>query len=163
MSLFACAQPPISYYKNKTPAFDIRKYFNGNLSGWGILKDWKGEVTRSFTVDINGSWKGNKGTLKEYFVFDDGEKSTRTWHVTVIDNHNFTAYAEDTVGKAKGEQYGNAMRMDYVLSIPVGEKTIDIRIDDWMHLVDKKKLINVSKLKKFGINVGSLSIGFIKK
>ena len=52
--------------------------------------------------------------------------------------------------------------MQYVLTIDVDGKKYDIKIDDWMYLIDNKSLINVSDMKKFGFKVGSLAIGFNK-
>ncbi len=39
-----------------------------------MLENRKGEITRRFTVDKNGKWDKNKGTLEEFFTFDDNEK-----------------------------------------------------------------------------------------
>lgn len=162
MSLFSCSKNDPKIYANKGPKFDIQKYFNGKLEAFGILKDRSGKVTRTFTVKMDCSWNKNKGVLKEKFIFDDGEKQSRTWNVEMIDEHNFTAYAGDTKGNAKGQQYGNAMKMEYVLKIPVDGKIYDININDWMFLIDKNSLVNVSDLTKFGFKVGSLAIGFKK-
>ena len=53
--------------------------------------------------------------------------------------------------------------MKYVLRIPVDGTTYDIKIDDWLILLDEKRLINISSLTKFGFNVGRLTIYFEKK
>jgi hypothetical protein len=162
MSLFSCSIKDPKVYQNNSPKFDIRKYFNGKLEAYGAVKDWRGKITRRFHVTMVGKWQGNEGTLEEFFVFDDGEKQGRTWKLSVADDHNFTGAAGDVVGKAKGVQYGNAVRMDYVLRTPVGKKTYDLTIEDWLYLIDEKHLINESKIKKFGLTVGYLTIGFNK-
>lgn len=162
MTFSACSINP-KIYSNKTPVFKINEYFNGEVSAFGVLQDWKGRVTRTFTVKMQGDWKGNEGTLKEWFVFDDGEKSERIWKVKLIDENNFTASATDSKGDAKGEQYGNTLRMQYTLNIPYKGKTMPIALDDWMYLVDDNNLINISQMKKFGLPVGKISIGFVKK
>lgn len=162
MLLTSCSVSSPKVYSDKSPKFDIRKYFKGNLEAYGILKDRSGKVTRTFTVKMKGSWDNNKGKLEEFFVFDDGETDQRTWELTMIDENNFTGKAHDVIGTAKGQQYGNAMRMDYVLRIPVNGKKYDIKIKDWMYLIDNDSLINESELTKFGFKVGSLTIGFKK-
>ena len=80
----------------------------------------------------------------------------------MIDDHNFSATAHDVVNIAYGQQYGNAVKMQYVLTIPVDDKKYDIKINDWLFLVNENSLINVSDMKKFGFKVGSLAIGFNK-
>jgi hypothetical protein len=54
------------------------------------------------------------------------------------------------------------MKMDYVLKVPVDDTTYDIRIVDWIYLVDETTAINVSKMTKFGFQVGALTISFKK-
>ena len=85
-----------------------------------------------------------------FFVFSDGKTDHRVWDLKVFDDNNFTGKAGDVVGIAKGEQYGNAMRMNYVLTIPLENRKINVKINDWMYLIDNDSLINVSELRKFG-------------
>ena len=152
---------PKIYAKN-SPKFDIRSYLNGQLEAQGILQNRRGEVIKTFTVKMIGSWKENDGVLKEDFIFSDGKTDQRTWEIKILDDNNFTAKAHDTVGIAKGQQYGNAMKMDYVLKIDVDSKEYNISLVDWIYLVDEKTAINVSKMTKFGFRVGTLTISFKK-
>jgi hypothetical protein len=162
MALFSCSYSNPKIYEKNSPKFDISKYFNGKLEAYGVVKNWRGKITRRFHVTMTGEWKKNEGTLTEFFVFDDGEKQSRVWNIKLSDENNFIAKAGDVVGEARGQQYGNALRMDYVLRTPVGEKTYDLTIEDWLYLIDEKHLINESKIKKFGLVVGYLTIGFNK-
>ena len=152
----------IENYKKMSPSLKIQEYFNGELKAWGLLKDYKGQVSRRFTVSMQGSWKKKEGKLQEYFVFDDGEKQERTWAFTFQDEENFFGTAHDVVGQAEGRQIGNTVNMKYVMQIPVGAKTYDIFIDDYLYRLDERRVLNISKLKKFGITVGSLFIYFEK-
>jgi hypothetical protein len=162
-SIFGCSSAidPKIYAKN-SPKLDVRSYLNGPLEAQGILQNRSGEVIKTFTVKMVGSWKGNDGVLKEDFVFSDGKKDQRTWEIKLSDDNNFTAKAHDTVGIAKGQQYGNAMKMSYVLKIDVDGKKYDISMNDWIYLVDEKTAINVTKMSKFGFRVGTLTISFKK-
>jgi hypothetical protein len=160
LSLFGCIKPQT--YENNQPKFDIRQYLNGDLEAFGILQDWRGKIIKSFTVTMKGSWQGNNGLLDEKFVFSDGQVQSRTWQITMLDDHNFTATAGDVVKPAKGSQYGNAVKMDYVLAIPVNNKIYNFAIKDWLFMVDEKSLINISTINKFGITVAKISIGFKK-
>lgn len=161
--IFGCTSgiDPKIYSKN-SPKFDVRNYLNGPLEAHGILQNRRGEVTKTFTVTMVGTWVGNEGKLEEHFVFSDGKTDQRTWNIKMIDDHNFTAKAHDTVGIAKGQQYGNALRMDYVLSVDVDGKKYDISLNDWIYLIDDKTAINVSQMTKFGFRVGTLNISFKK-
>ncbi len=164
MILSSCSSLKAEDYANNTPLLTIQDYFNGPATAEGMLQNWRGKQTRRFSVVMQGTWKNNtEGTLHEEFVFDDGEKQTRDWHLKMLDAHHFTGTAHDVVGVARGEQYGNAIHMNYVLSIPVNGKLMNISIDDWLYAINKQTVINKSTLSKFGLNVGYLTIAFNKK
>jgi len=161
-SLLGCSSIDPKIYSNNSPKMNIRNYLNGKLEAQGILQNRAGEVIKTFTVRMIGTWKGNEGRLEEDFIFSDGKKDRRVWEIKFSDDNNFTAKAQDTVGFAKGQQYGNAMKMDYVLRVDVDGKKYDISLADWIYLVDEKTAINVSQMTKFGFRVGTLNISFKK-
>lgn len=160
--LLGCSSIDPKIYANNLPKMDIRNYLNGPLEAQGILQNRSGKVIKTFSVKMIGSWQGNEGKLEEDFVFSDGKTDRRIWEIKFADDNNFTAKAHDTVGIAKGEQYGNAMKMDYILKVDVDGTKYDIRLIDWIYLVDEKTAINVSKMTKFGFVVGNLTISFKK-
>ena len=162
--LSSCTQmPTFKSFKDKGPTMNIKEYFNGPMEAWGFIQGRDGEVTRRFKVKMIGVWEGDVGTLTEQFDFDDGEKQERIWTLDVKPDGSFTGKATDVIGEAQGSQGGNALNMKYVLRIPVDGTTYDIKIDDWLILLDEKRLINISSLTKFGFNVGRLTIYFEKK
>lgn len=164
MFLGGCNQmPEIDSFEGKEPKADIKSYFNGEIDAWGFIQNRSGTITRRFNVSMVGKWDGNRGTLTEHFTFDDGEKQERIWSLSVNDDETFTGTAGDVVGVAQGQQKGNAINMKYVLKIPVNGKHYDISINDWLILLDNKRLMNISSLTKFGFNVGRLTIFFEKK
>lgn len=161
--VFGCSTKSVDLYKNNTPKLDLRTYLTGKTKAWGILEDRKGNITRRFVVEMQTTWNGNNGVLREYFTFDDGEKSERTWTIEYTDEHNFTATAGDVVGKAIGEQSGNALQMRYTLDLKVGKKSYHVNLDDWMFQLDERHLVNKSEIKKFGITFAKLTIFFEKE
>ncbi len=159
----ACSSPQIEDYAGETPTLDIRSYMNGQLTAKGIIKDFTGEVTSSFVVDIDASWDGDVGTLDEHFTFNDGTTDRRVWTITFENYHYFTGQADDVIGEARGAQFGNSLNMQYVLRAERGDGTIDLHMDDWMHLIDEKTLINHTIMSKFGVKVGEVLIAFEKE
>lgn len=73
-------------------------------------------------------------------------------------NKKFIATAGDIVGDAQMEARGNTVMIDYTMRIPYGSGTLDIDVRDWLHLMEDGVIINHSKMKKFGIEVGELVI-----
>lgn len=158
-----CSNNSLDYYGKKRDKIDLRSFFNGEIEGWGAIFDYKGRQTKSFHVAIKGTWNKNNGVLEEWFVFDDGEKTQRTWKVNFSDDVMFIAQAHDVIGKAHGKQNGNAININYVLNIPYNNSTINLNMDDWMYLVDKNIIVNRTSMKKFGFKVGEIVLFMQKK
>ena len=86
-----------------------------------MVLDRSGAFQRSFTVKLIGTWQQENGQLKgkldEWFVYDDGEKDTRTWLITKTADGEYTGTANDVIGQANGEARGNALYWRYDLEI----------------------------------------------
>lgn len=158
--LSACSTQ-LNVYRDVTPELDLSQFFKGHLEAYGIVQDYKGRVTRRFRADILGHWEGNNGLLDELFYFDDGEEQHRCWRL-VKSGENYSGTAGDVIGQATGSTSGNALNWGYVLAVPVGGKVWNIRLDDWMYLVDENNLINRASMYKFGIEVGQITL-YIRK
>lgn len=158
----SCSQQNLNLYQNREPAFIAEDFFQGHLTAHGILKNRSGEVTRTFYATIEASWKDKVGTLAERFVFDDGEVQYRTWTLTPQANGSYAATAGDVLGTGIAATAGNAMHLNYVLSIPYKGKPLALSVDDWMYRVDAQTVINESTLSKWGFRVGSIQLAIIK-
>lgn len=162
ISLLSCTSPTVNDYKNTTPELTLESFFNGKLTAYGIVLDRKGKLTRRFSVKLEAEWNDNKGTINEWFTFDDGEKSTRTWQLTKENTNQYTGTANDVVGVAKGTINGSALYWQYDLLIKVDGTEYQVTLDDWMYLLDKKRLFNKTDIVKFGFKVGEVIL-FIEK
>ena len=161
--LTGCASMKIEDFNNTKPEFIPQEYFNGKLRAYGIVKDRSGKIIRSFKGEMIGSWdKNGIGTLDEFFVYDDGEEMKRVWTLKPTSDKKFIATADDIVGESSMIANGNTVMIDYVMRTPYKSSTIDLSVQDWLHLQDEKVIINHSKMKKFGFVVGELVITIIK-
>ncbi|WP_148570808.1 DUF3833 domain-containing protein [Aliarcobacter cryaerophilus] len=162
--LTGCASMKIEDFNNTKPEFVPQDYFNGKLRAYGIVKDRSGKIIRSFKGEMIGSWdKNGVGTLDEFFVYDDGEEMKRVWTLKPVENKKFIATANDIVGESPMIANGNTVMIDYIMRTPYKSSTIDLSVQDWLHLQDEKVIINHSKMKKFGFVVGELVITIIKE
>jgi hypothetical protein len=159
----ACSPVTVEQYADNKPALVAEQFFNGRLHAHGIVKDRGGEVIRYFSATIDASWADGIGTLDEHFVFDDGEKQTRVWQLRPAGDGLYNATAGDEVGDATMQVAGNSLFLDYVLRIPYGDRTIDLRIDDRMYLVTPGLLLNESMMTKWGVKVGQLTLVIAKE
>lgn len=156
--LTACSQAKIDDYRGQTPELSLREFFDGDLKAYGMVQDRSGKVIRKFSADIKAYWEGDTGHLDETFYYDDGEQDKRFWTLKDLGNGKFTGTAGDVVGEARGQVEGFAFNWAYTLTIPYKDDTIDVYIDDWLYLITENRLLNKSDLRKFGFNVGELTL-----
>lgn len=156
--LSACSGVSIHDYADNKPAMVVPEFFNGSLSAHGIVKNRSGKVTRYFGASINAYWEDGVGTLDEVFTFDDGQEQRRIWKLVKDKSGDYIGSANDVVGTSKLKVAGNSIFLDYILRIPYGDDTVDIRIDDKMYLVSDRVLLNESIMTKWGINVGQVTL-----
>ncbi|MGA1204385.1 MAG: DUF3833 domain-containing protein [Opitutales bacterium] len=152
----------IEDYKDEKPVVDVKEHFNGPIKAWGLIQGRNGKVLARFDVEMVGRWEGDSGVLEESFDFYDGRTQRRVWKIQRTGDNQYEGRAGDIIGKAKGEQSGNAVRWSYDMDLEVGGKTYKIRFDDWMWLMNDGILINRSYLKKFGFTVAELTL-FMQK
>lgn len=154
--LAGCAGPALEDYAAREPALVPDQFFRGTLLARGVVKNMSGEVIRTFEADIVAHWDDNGvGTLDEVFRFDDGEVDTRVWTLTPT-AEGYRAEAGDVTESGLMTWQGNAIHMNYVLRVPYGSGTIDVRMDDWMYLVTPDTLINETAMSKWGVPVGEV-------
>lgn len=156
--LLASCAPSVQHYGDQSPEFRPEQFFSGQLTAVGIVQDFTGEVTRRFEADIVAQWQGNQGILDEKFIFNDGEEQWRCWR---LEQHAdaLVGTAGDVVGEATGRVSGNTLNWQYVLRVArENGDTVDVRLDDWLYLVNKDYLINRTSMHKFGLPVGEITL-----
>ena len=162
ITLSSCSSTSINDYSKNAPKLIPQEFFNGNLSAHGVVKDRSGKVTRYFNATIKAYWENGVGTLDEKFIFDDGEIQYRTWKLSPTTSGEFNATAGDVIGIGGGKFAGNAINLNYVLAVKYKDSIINLRVDDWMWLVDSNTVLNESTLTKFGFKVGSVQLVILK-
>jgi hypothetical protein len=117
-ALSGCAGIDVRQYEGNTPKFDLYQYFLGATSGWGIVLDRSGRLTRQFVVTIDGQVDdGGNLIMEEDFDWSDGERSKRIWRINKEGDHTYVGRAGDVIDTAEGLAYGNALSWNYVLAL----------------------------------------------
>lgn len=153
--LGACATR-VDDYREEKPALALEQFFDGKLTAKGAVYDGSGKLLRRFTADIVGTWDGDRGRLDEVFLWSDGEKQLRTWELTRTGPNAFRGTATDVIGVAVGRGAGNAFNWRYTHRIDTGRTEVDLRMDDWMYLIDERTLLNKTAMTFFGFDVGEV-------
>ena len=152
----------IDKFVNNKPELILEDYFDGKVEAWGLFHDRFGNLKRQFKVSIIGTRKDDQIILDENFLYDDGERDQRIWTIDILGDNKYTGKADDVVGIASGESKGNALNWKYELLLKVKDKKIKVSFDDWMFLQEKGVLLNRAEVNKFGLNLGIVSITFLK-
>lgn len=163
VTLFALAERYIGFraqraedYAGLTPAFDIREQLDGPLSCEGVIYGPTGRVTSRFVADMEGSWDGNRGTLREDFRYDSGTIQRRQWQLTLGNDGTIRAEADDIVGTGTGRQEGSAVNLSYRIRLPEEAGGYVLDTTDWMYLTPNGTIMNRSQFRKYGIKVAEL-------
>jgi hypothetical protein len=157
IAVAGCSQS-VSEYSNETPVLKLDQFFKGESLAWGVLHNWQGKQSVRFSAELCGSWQGNTGNLYELFHFSDGRTEQRHWQLQQNADGSISGTAGDVIGNATGQLAGNTLYWEYTLRIPYDGDTLDVKVKDWLYLVDEQNLINRSTLHKFGLTVGELTL-----
>lgn len=140
----------------------LEDYFAGETTAYGLFEDRFGKVRRQFKVDITGEVEGNRLTLTEKFVYDDGERDTRVWEIDILGNGQYRGTAGDVPVPAVGQVSGNAFNWKYKVDLKVGDSVWNVGFNDWMFLMEDDVLINRAYVTRYGIEIGQVTIAFRK-
>ncbi|MEH0885283.1 DUF3833 domain-containing protein [Enterobacter sp. UNJFSC 003] len=161
--LLAGCSTDVAEYREQQPKLDIFTWFQGNTEAWGMVQDRSGKQIRRFHVVIAGDVIGDTLTLNERFVYDDGEKQQRVWHIRRVGADRYEGTAGDIDGVAKGQAAGNAFNWQYSMNVKASGNTWLLHFDDWMYLQDEMHLFNKTEMKKFGVTVATVTLFFTRK
>ncbi|MGJ7093061.1 DUF3833 domain-containing protein [Vibrio hannami] len=161
-TLFGCSAD-LNEYSGQHPKFNLFEYFEGETHAWGMVQDYTDKQTRRFSVILRGKIEGDVLTLDEDFIFADGEKSKRIWVITRQPDGTYSGKADDIIGAAKGREVGNALQWQYDFELELDGSSVTVAFDDWLYRQDEKRVFNLTKIKKFGIEVGTITLFFEKQ
>lgn len=145
-----------------TDQFVLERYFQGKTKASGVFRSWIAGVNRKFTVTTTGTWDGRTLALREDFVFEDGERDTKTWYFKKISEGEYLGTREDVIGETRLRTIGNKIRFSYVAEVPNDGGTTRLRFSDTLTLRSDGTVLNTARVSKFGLPVGHVELTFRK-
>jgi hypothetical protein len=167
--LAACAgKPSLEDASLSTRDLELEEFFDGRLVAYGQFQDIFGTVRRQFVADIQGDWDGERLRLVEDFTYEDGSTERRVWTLKKTGEETWEGTAPGVIGMATGVEKGDRFNWRYTIDLPVPAadgtaETVRVTFDDWMWLLTEDRLFNRAYMKRFGVDVGEVSIFFEKK
>lgn len=139
--------------------FAFETWFAGKSRATGSFRAING-VKRTFEVALNGKWDGRTLTLREDFVYDDGERDTKTWRFVKTGKGAYTGTREDVVGATKVIIKGDTARFSYKVYLDGKNRKNLVSFSDVMRLGKDGRVINTAIVSKFGIPVARTRVVF---
>lgn len=167
--LAACAgKPSLEDASLSTRELELEEFFDGRLVAHGQFQDIFGTVRRQFVADIRGDWDGQRLRLVEDFTYEDGSTEQRVWTLKKTGEETWEGTAPGVIGVAKGVEKGDRFNWRYTIDLPVPAadgtaETVRVTFDDWMWLLSEDRLFNRAYMRRYGVDVGDVSIFFEKK
>lgn len=152
-------------YQRNQPVLDPTSFFNGKVTGWGIVQDRSGNVIQQFKVKLDGAFDGQgQLVLDEVFEYQVGDGlKTRQWIISRNQSGlSYQGKASDILDEATGQTFGNALQWRYEMDLPVDGSSYRVTFDDWMWQFNDGTVINRSYIKKFGVVFAEVTIFFQK-
>jgi hypothetical protein len=157
-------ETPVSSYNQEGPnTLDIKHYFNGPLTAYGVVHNWYGKATHRFTSHFNGSWDQNQGTLKENRHYEDGNTTLITWNITRHNDHHFSVTSEEISEVAHGAQYGTTMNMRYTKTTDMKGQPFLASMSHWFYQLEPTRLMSTMVLRKYWVPVSRTEMFMVKE
>lgn len=166
--LTACtAKPSFDDATLSQEKLNLEEFFDGELVAYGQFQDILGTVRRAFEVQIKGDWNGERLLLQEDFIYEDGSTEQRIWTLRKTGPDSWVGTAPGVIGEAVGEEQDNRFNWRYEIDLPIpaadgSVETLRVTFDDWMWLLSEDRLYNRAYIKRFGFDIGDVSISFEK-
>lgn len=146
---------------------NLEEFFDGESVAYGQFQDVLGTVRRSFVVNINGDWDGERLRLVEDFFYEDGATEQRVWTLVKTGPDSWEGTAPGVIGIATGQEQDNRFNWKYEIDLPIPSadgsvESLRVTFDDWMWLQSEDRLFNRAYVKRFGFDIGDVIISFEK-
>lgn len=153
---------PLMTMSAQAREFRLEEFFKGRTNATASFAAITGEK-RDFSVKLHGRWNGKTLTLREDFVFDDGERYTKTWRFTKVGWNTYRGTRDDVVGDTLVTVNGNKATFNYLVDIEEGPGENIVRFYDTMILSDDgKTVLNTAKVFKYGLPVAKVRVDFTR-
>jgi hypothetical protein len=143
-------------YAQTGPAFDLKTHLSGQILSEGLIYGPNGKMTNSFVAQMEGTWEGDTGTLREVFKYSNGKEQIRQWQLVLGPDNTFTATAPDIVGVGQGVVSGSTVKLTYTIVLPPEAGGHALQAVDWMYLTENGTIMNKSEMRKYGLKVAEL-------
>jgi hypothetical protein len=149
---------PQEFVRSKT-RFELIRFFTGHSRSLGVFENSSGQPQRYFTCNSYGQ-RDTAGdlTLTQHFLFSDGKAQLRVWQIHQVDSTHLEATANDIVGVARGVGFGNAIALEYTITLDRNNPMATVHIRQWIYQLEgMDSVMTRLVITKLGLTVVEVS------
>lgn len=161
LALTACARTPASPPPPLQP-ITLEEAFVGRARGAGLFRVGLTGQERRFTALLNGRLEGDRLTVVEDFVYDDGDENRLTWVFDRAGPGRWTGRREDTVGLAEVVETGTEIRLTYTADFQSPEGVTRLGFADVIYFAPDGRLINDAVVTRWGLPVATVRFEMVR-
>lgn len=130
--------------------------FAGRSVGAGVFRVSLTGSERRFTARLNGHLRGDRLSVVEDFVYDDGDENRLTWVFDRAGPGRWTGRREDTVGEAEVIETGTEIRLTYTADFASPEGVTRLDFADVIYRRADGRIINDAVVSRWGLPVATV-------
>lgn len=155
--LAGCASAPPDPIPPTVPV-TLTEAFVGRSTGTGLFRVWLTGDERRFTARLNGTLSkgGNRLTVVEDFIYDDGERNRLTWVFDRSGPATWIGKREDTVGLAQVVEADGVIRLTYTADFAAPSGVTRLGFADVIYRRPDGVIVNDAVVSRAGIPVGAV-------
>jgi hypothetical protein len=161
IALAACSRLPASP-EGALPPITLDQAFAGRAVGAGVFRvDLTGDERR-FRARLDGRLEGDRLTVVEDFIYDDGEENRLTWVFDRAGPGRWTGQREDTVGVAEVVETGTEIRLSYTADFQSEGEVTRLGFEDVIYFGAQGRVINDAVVTRWGLPVARVRFEMVK-
>lgn len=153
LALGGCATVPEAPPGPRDP-ITLEDAFGGRAVGAGVFRVPLTGTERRFTAHLDGRVDGDRLTVVEDFIYNDGEENRLTWVFERTGPDSWTGKRDDTVGPAKVIETGTEIRLSYQVDFRSGDDVTRLGFEDVIYRGDDGRIINDAIVTRWGLPIG---------
>ena len=162
--LASCSSRRPVDFASQRPLFEVEKYYAGHTRSTGLIQTGKGKPVKRVKTETWGRLDHGELHMTQDVTLDDASPTRRQWLIRRLDPHHYEGTCDHMIGKARGEAWGNTLKLDYKLALRPGNPLFNVRMVHWMQLQpDGHTMLNTVTVTKAGLVVGRITEVFERK
>jgi len=162
LALGACSRLPASPDGPLQP-ITLEQAFAGRAVGAGVFRVDLTGSERRFRARLNGRLRGDRLTVVEDFIYDDGEENRLTWVFDRAGPGRWTGRREDTVGVAEVVETGTEIRLSYTADFNADGEITRLGFEDVIYFGPEGRVINDAVVTRFGLPVARVRFEVVQR